>query len=281
MSSHNPLPKTPITRNELIQTNVAMLVLTSLFVLTRVAVRVSKRKNFELPDFFIYFAYILYVALWSVNIVQPMETYTLTPSLKELLHCCHTTTVQGVRCGRPRSPALRNVDGRRRAHVTTPYCWTNVFLHVALCSEAILVNTILQVVGGVAYHLPKNMVGNYGILCLGWSPYTIRIAECPTLIDSQSWIGSVFSSIFTCDNLNEKFQKGKCGGTPNEDQRIIFSLYFAYAVDVATDLASTLTLYSRVMQHLLTLSSHVSSHTLDMESANAKSPKSRRICSLR
>lgn len=41
------------------------------------------------------------------------------------------------------------------------------------------------------------------------------------------------------EDLKEKYQKGKCGNTPNENQRIIFSLYFAYAVDVATDLAST------------------------------------------
>jgi hypothetical protein len=58
------------------------------------------------------------------------------------------------------------------------------------------------------------------------------------LTPSQSWLGSVFSSIFTCDNLDEKFKKGKCGGTRNENQRIIFSLYFAYVVDVATDVAS-------------------------------------------
>jgi hypothetical protein len=69
------------------------------------------------------------------------------------------------------------------------------------------------------------------------------MAKGSMLTVPQSWIGSVFSSIFTCDNLKEKFQKGKCGGTPNEDQRIIFSLYFAYGVDVATDLASTLTPY--------------------------------------
>jgi hypothetical protein len=79
MSSHNPLPKTPITRNELLQTNVAMMVLTSLFVLTRVAVRVSKRKNFELPDFFIYLAYIIYVALWSVKFAETTESITLIP----------------------------------------------------------------------------------------------------------------------------------------------------------------------------------------------------------
>lgn len=62
-----------------------------------------------------------------------------------------------------------------------------------------------------------------------------------TYLRSQSWLGSAFSSVFTCDNLREKFSKGRCGGTHNEDQRIIFSLYFAYSVDVATDLASTAT----------------------------------------
>jgi hypothetical protein len=45
--------------------------------------------------------------------------------------------------------------------------------------------------------------------------------------------------MFTCNNMNRKFKQGKCGGTPNEDERIIFSLYFAYFVDVATDLTST------------------------------------------
>lgn len=61
---------------------------------------------------------------------------------------------------------------------------------------------------------------------------------CYILSQKQSWLGSAFSSIFTCDNLAEKFQQGKCGGTSNEQQRIIFSLYFAYAVDITTDLAS-------------------------------------------
>jgi hypothetical protein len=45
-----------------------------------------------------------------------------------------------------------------------------VLLHIALRSEAILVDTILQIVGGVACHLPKNMVWNCGVLCLGRSP---------------------------------------------------------------------------------------------------------------
>lgn len=64
MSSSKPLPKTPITRDELTRTNVAMLVLTTIFVLARAGVHVSKRKTIELTDIFIYLAYALYVALW-------------------------------------------------------------------------------------------------------------------------------------------------------------------------------------------------------------------------
>jgi hypothetical protein len=53
-----------ITRDELVRTNAAMLALTSIFVLSRAAVQISKRRTFELADAFIYFSYILYVALW-------------------------------------------------------------------------------------------------------------------------------------------------------------------------------------------------------------------------
>lgn len=41
-----------------------MLVLTTIFVLARAGVHVSKRKTIELTDIFIYLAYALYVALW-------------------------------------------------------------------------------------------------------------------------------------------------------------------------------------------------------------------------
>ncbi|CAN9213767.1 unnamed protein product [Alternaria alternata] len=52
-----------------------------------------------------------------------------------------------------------------------------------------------------------------------------------------AWVGSIVSTLTTCDDLNAEFKEGQCGGTANEDQRVIFSLYFAYSVDVATDLA--------------------------------------------
>lgn len=56
--------KTPITQSELIHTNAAMLALTSLFILARIGIHVARRKPVELHDFFIYFGFVLYLALW-------------------------------------------------------------------------------------------------------------------------------------------------------------------------------------------------------------------------
>jgi hypothetical protein len=74
MSEQKPLPKTPITRDELLRTNAAMFALTSIFILSRATVHVTRRKTFELLDFFIYFAYILYIALWCcyITVIPPM-----------------------------------------------------------------------------------------------------------------------------------------------------------------------------------------------------------------
>ena len=56
--------RTPITQSELIHTNAAMLGLTSLFILARVGMHIARRKSVELHDFFIYFGFVLYLALW-------------------------------------------------------------------------------------------------------------------------------------------------------------------------------------------------------------------------
>ncbi|CAE7185856.1 hypothetical protein PTTW11_06875 [Pyrenophora teres f. teres] len=57
--------KAPITKDDLVRSNGAMLVLTSLLVLSRVAIQISRCRAFELTDFFIYFAFILFVAMWT------------------------------------------------------------------------------------------------------------------------------------------------------------------------------------------------------------------------
>ena len=59
-----PPAPTPITQTELIQTNAAMLALTSLFIFARIGIHIARRKSLELHDVFIYSAYVLYLALW-------------------------------------------------------------------------------------------------------------------------------------------------------------------------------------------------------------------------
>ncbi|KAI4954751.1 hypothetical protein J4E86_006061 [Alternaria arbusti] len=51
-----------------------------------------------------------------------------------------------------------------------------------------------------------------------------------------SYVGSAMTTIFVCDDQNAKYNYGMCA-KPNEQKRAQFSLWFAYAVDVAGDLA--------------------------------------------
>lgn len=59
-----PPPARP-TRQQLATVNSVMLALTSLFVAARLVIRLTARRPFEKPDFFIYFAFALFVAMWG------------------------------------------------------------------------------------------------------------------------------------------------------------------------------------------------------------------------
>lgn len=58
--------RTPIAEDELKRTSTVFLVLTTIFVIGRVIVHSTKRRNFDLSDFFIYFPYALFVTEWCL-----------------------------------------------------------------------------------------------------------------------------------------------------------------------------------------------------------------------
>jgi hypothetical protein len=64
----------PVSKAELLHTNAAMLAMTSVFILARIGIQVLRRKAFEVQDFFIYFAYFVYLALWICYriVIDPM-----------------------------------------------------------------------------------------------------------------------------------------------------------------------------------------------------------------
>ena len=53
------------------------------------------------------------------------------------------------------------------------------------------------------------------------------------------------TTIFVCDDQKAKYSYGMCA-KPNEQKRAQFSLWFAYAVDVAGDLAGS---YANFIEH--------------------------------
>ncbi|EUC41051.1 hypothetical protein COCMIDRAFT_107241 [Bipolaris oryzae ATCC 44560] len=193
-------PKRLIAKDELARTSVAMLILTSLFILSRVVLQIAKRRVFGLPDLFTYFAFSLYVSMWACYVA-------VIPAMFRVFGVFDGTT-------RPYAAAMNDARMLLR-HFTAAQMLFYTLLFTVKMSLLTLYRKIL--VGlPVIYHR------------IWWG----TVAFCVL-----SWTGSIFASIFTCNDLNEKFSKGICTGTPDEQQRIIFSLYFAYSVDVATDLA--------------------------------------------
>ena len=59
-----------MSRKHLVGAQVAMLVLTSLVFVARMAVRVARRKTLELQDFFSVLAYICYIAMVVMNFME-------------------------------------------------------------------------------------------------------------------------------------------------------------------------------------------------------------------
>jgi hypothetical protein len=57
-------PPATMNRRRLEGTNTALLVLTSVFFVSRVVVRLARRKRFELHDLFCWLSYICYVCMW-------------------------------------------------------------------------------------------------------------------------------------------------------------------------------------------------------------------------
>lgn len=70
--------KSPVAQHVLLRTEYALFVLTTLFIFARIAIHFTRRKTFEFQDFFIYFAYAMYVGLWTEYIIAVPYLFKLT-----------------------------------------------------------------------------------------------------------------------------------------------------------------------------------------------------------
>lgn len=97
----------------------------------------------------------------------------------------------------------------------------------------------------------------------------------------QSFVASSLSILLVCDDKKTQYKQGICR-KPSEQDRVRFSLWLSYAVDVATDLAGIqfphLNSLSMFMTHI---DSHVPSVQINMESRFAQHAKAWHICAFR
>jgi hypothetical protein len=70
-----PLRKSNVSEDEALHTCYAMLTLTTLVILARLGVHLSKRRSFEAQDFYIYLSYVAFVGFWSlyVSLLGPLK----------------------------------------------------------------------------------------------------------------------------------------------------------------------------------------------------------------
>ncbi|KAI4924299.1 uncharacterized protein J4E92_007380 [Alternaria infectoria] len=192
-------PPATMSRRELEGINTAMLTLTSLVFVARIAIRLSKRRTFELQDFFCCLSYLFYVAM-------------LVMFFKENDPLYRAERVQ--RGEAPLYPGLLHDAGM-------VYRW--------LTAGQLLYYSSLTAV-------KLSLLALYRLLLNKASPkYNIMwwaiLAFCVL-----SYVGSAMTTIFVCDDQKAKYNYGMCA-KPDEQKRAQFSLWFAYAVDVAGDLA--------------------------------------------
>jgi len=135
-------PPATMSRRELEGINIAMLTLTSLVFIARIAIRLSKRRTFELQDFFCCLSYLFYVAmlvmffkendpLYRAERVQRGEA-PLYPGLRAYNHLSI----------RIQSRMLTVLSSRCRNGLSMADSWSIVVLLVSDGSKAIAVSPI-------------------------------------------------------------------------------------------------------------------------------------------
>ncbi|KAF7680468.1 hypothetical protein GT037_002119 [Alternaria burnsii] len=192
--------KAPVSKDVLLCTNIVMLLLTSGLALTRAVPQIVKREPFELPDLFVYFAFCLFVALWACYHVVASSIYRAYAVLEGKTE--------------PYATMKNDAIAMLKFLVTGQMCFYTLLISVKMS----LLTLYRKLLAGLPRIYRK----------IWWSIVTFCVL---------AWVGSIVGTLTTCDDLDAESREGQCGGTANEDQRVIFSLYFAYSVDVTTDLA--------------------------------------------
>ncbi|KAF1954781.1 hypothetical protein CC80DRAFT_416744 [Byssothecium circinans] len=188
----------PLGQAEILRAEYALFVLTTAFLVARVAIHVSKRRTFEFQDFFIYFAYALYVGLWTEYIIAVPYLFKLT--------------------------AVTNGE-------IPPY--PNVIKDAAYMSRLIFTAQMCFYVS--LWSVKMSLLSLYRKLLIGLERIYSQIWWGIVVFAALAYIGCIISSVKSCNSMSAFFRAASCD-SPSELRAQIISLYYAYAIDVITDL---------------------------------------------
>ncbi|KAF3006903.1 hypothetical protein E8E13_011153 [Curvularia kusanoi] len=186
-------------RLQLEGTNTAMLVMTSVIFLIRVVVRLFQRKPYELHDLFCHMAFVSYIVMWVMYYFENDPLYRAEAAQRGEM---------------PPYPEILHDAGMIYRWITAG----QMFFYASLTLVKI---SLLSLYRRLLDRMP------YRYTVIWW----VILVSC-----LLSFVGSSMTTIFVCDKQKAKYNQGICA-KPNEQRRARFSLWFAYAVDVATDLA--------------------------------------------
>ncbi|KAF1829142.1 hypothetical protein BDW02DRAFT_574258 [Decorospora gaudefroyi] len=192
-------PPVAISRALVERVNVAMLVLTSLVFVSRIAVQITKRKAFDAQEFFCCLSYICFVAMVVMYFMELDPLYRLED-------------VQ--RGASPPYPEILHDAGMVYQWLTS----AQMLFYTSLLSVKISLLALYR-------RLLNTAMPMYTVM------WWVILAFC-----ILSSIGSALSTIFVCNDHSARYKEGICN-KPDEQRRVVSNLWYAYAVDVATDLA--------------------------------------------
>ncbi|KAF2473677.1 uncharacterized protein BDR25DRAFT_386509 [Lindgomyces ingoldianus] len=187
-----------VTKEQFLSTSYAMIALTSIFAIARIAIRVTRPKALVTEDYLVFIAYILFIAMSILYIV-------VAPTLFRMSEI---------------------VSGEATPDVTM--IKDDIFIIKVFFANAMIFWIVLWTVKFSLLALSRRlMMGlNSVYMRLWWGVFGFCVATL---------IGCIASSFTSCHSMHAWFTPGEC--ISERDVRAQFaSLYYAFAVDVISDL---------------------------------------------
>ncbi|KAL6711709.1 hypothetical protein ACN47E_004643 [Coniothyrium glycines] len=189
-----------IAQRVLLRTDYAMLALTSTVFIARIAVQFSRRRRFEVQDALLYVAFLAYLAFTILYIV-------ITPIFYN----------------------LQALEGGQIAP------WPRFAQDLKLASEVMWSSGMCY--WTCLWFVKFSLLALYKKLLVGMPKLYVSIWWCTLVFCIVTWATCIITGPgLACDDTKAFLNQGQTCSSPAETRRQTVNLYYAYAVDVATNL---------------------------------------------